>query len=62
MHIDDPGTAARTIFVDTFKIKATHFDITADEQQKLFASGQAAAKKFLQDWDFKKWQGTFLRD
>jgi NTE family protein len=56
MHIDDPCTAARTIFVDTLKIKATNFDITAEEQQKLFANGQKAAKQFLDTWDFKKWR------
>jgi NTE family protein len=47
MHIDDPATAARTIFVDTFKIKATNFDITPAEQAKLYKSGKKAAKKFL---------------
>jgi NTE family protein len=56
MHVDDPCTAARTIFVETFKIKATDFDITTEEQQKLFVSGQQAAEKFLKSWDFKKWQ------
>ncbi len=59
MHIDDPATAARTMFVDTFKIKATNFDITAAEQQKLFESGQKAAAKFLQSWDFAKWRKQF---
>jgi NTE family protein len=56
MHIEDPCTAARTMFVETFKIKATDFDITSEEQAKLFASGQEAAKKFLKTWDFKAWQ------
>lgn len=56
MHVDDPCTAARTIFVDTFKIKATDFDITAEEQARLFASGQETAEKFLKTWNFKDWQ------
>lgn len=47
MHIDDLGAAARTIFIDTFKIKATDFDITAEQQQLLYESGKAAAKQFL---------------
>lgn len=59
MHIEDPGTRARTIFVETFKLKATDFDISTSDQQKLFASGQSAAKKFLKEWDFKKWQKEF---
>lgn len=59
MHIDDPGTAARTIFVDTFKIKATHFDITAGEQQQLFKSGEKAAAQFLKTWNFTQWRKKF---
>ena len=59
MHIDDPATAARTIFVETFKIKATNFDITGDEQTKLYESGQQAAKEFLKDWDFAAWRKKF---
>lgn len=56
MHVDDPATAARTMFVETFKIKATDFDITAEEQTKLYESGQEAAAKFLKTWNFKTWQ------
>lgn len=59
MHIDEPSTAARTMFIETFKIKATDFDITAQEQHKLFESGRQAAQKFLGDWDFKKWQKLY---
>lgn len=59
MHIDDPGTLARTMFVETFKIKATNFDITAEEQAKLYKSGQDTAEKFLKTWDFKNWQKTY---
>jgi len=56
MHIDDPCTAARTTFVDTFDIKATDFDVTPDQQAKLYASGQKAARKFLDTWDFAAWK------
>lgn len=58
MHVDDPRNTTRTIFVETFKIKATDFDITPKEQARLFESGQNAAKKFLKAWDFKKWQNV----
>jgi NTE family protein len=56
MHIDDPCTAQRTMFVDTFKIKATDFDIKPDEQQKLFESGKRSAEKFLKTWDFSDYK------
>jgi len=52
MHIDDPCTQKRTIFVDSAKIWATDFDITPEQQQYLFQSGQAAAVKFLKTWNF----------
>lgn len=60
MHIDDPATAARTIFIDTFKIKATNFDIKPADQVKLYESGKSAAREFLKTWDFKKWQATYV--
>lgn len=61
MHIDDPCTAARTIFVDTLGIKATDFDITAAEQAKLSKNGAVAAKKFLSSWDFAGWKQLCLK-
>lgn len=56
MHIEDPCTQRRTIFVDTGKIVATHFDITPEEQQFLYQNGQKAAAKFLQTWDFTQYK------
>jgi NTE family protein len=56
VHVDNPCTQARTIFVDTFKVKATDFDIKSAEQQKLFASGQKSAREFLKEWNFKSWR------
>ena len=56
MHIDDPCTAARTMFVDTFDIKATDFDIQPAQQTQLYQSGQKAAQKFLGTWDFAAWK------
>jgi NTE family protein len=59
MHIDDASVVARTIFVDTMKVRATDFDIDATTQQKLYDNGRAAAEVFLDggdgqlawDWD-----------
>jgi NTE family protein len=56
MHIDDPCTQMRTIFVDTFDIKATDFDISKEDQARLLASGHKYAKRFLQDWDFTRYK------
>lgn len=61
MHIDDPATSARTIFIDTFKIKATDFDIDAASQTKLYASGQKAAREFMETWSFASWQKLYNR-
>ncbi len=58
MHIDDPCTQMRTIFVDTFDIKATDFAISKADQARLLESGQKYAKAFLKTWDFAKYKNT----
>ncbi len=58
MHIDDPCTIARTVFVDTCDVNATDFAIDRATQDRLFQSGQDAAKKFLRTWDFGAHQTT----
>lgn len=55
MHIDDPCVQGRTIFVDTTGVRATDFDLTPEERQRLFDSGVAATRKFLATWDFQKY-------
>ncbi|HEX3824440.1 MAG TPA: patatin-like phospholipase family protein [Mycobacteriales bacterium] len=42
-----PDKAQRTIFVDTFNLSATDFHLTPADQQRLFASGAAAANVYL---------------
>jgi NTE family protein len=59
MHLDDPSVVARTIFVDTFGVKATDFDLTAQTRDELYASGRAAADRFLQSWDFEEYVDTY---
>jgi len=56
MHVDDHCTQQRTIFVDTFAIKATDFDITKSEQTKLYESGQKYARKFLDTWNYTEYK------
>ena len=46
----DEGVGARTVFVDTMGIASTDFGLTTDQRDELFASGQAAAGKFLAAW------------
>jgi NTE family protein len=45
----DAATAARTIFVDNAGIGATEFDLTADQQNQLFANGVNAATRFVME-------------
>jgi len=45
--LDDPAVLARTISVDTMKVRATDFDIDAATQDQLYENGRAAAAAFL---------------
>lgn len=56
MHIDDPATKDRTIFVDTFGVKATDFDLSAADADRLYESGRRSAEKFLATWDFEEYK------
>lgn len=61
VHIDDSCTQMRTIFVDTFDIKATDFDISKQDQTRLFESGQKYGRAFLQDWDFEHYKKVCVK-
>ncbi|HUS26473.1 MAG TPA: patatin-like phospholipase family protein [Nevskiaceae bacterium] len=52
MHLDDPCTNMRTIFVDTMRIKGTDFDIKPAQQQQLYENGRKYALTFLNTWSF----------
>jgi NTE family protein len=54
IHLDDPCTIRRTIFVDTGDIGTTEFDLSDQQKDFLYQNGQAATEKFLKDWDFKR--------
>lgn len=58
MHVDNPCTQKRTIFVDTLDVKATNFDITKEQQAQLYKNGKKYAIEFLKDWNFKEYQRT----
>lgn len=51
MHLEDPATTARTIFVDTTGVRGTDFDIDKAAQKKLFDNGRSAAEKFFDGGD-----------
>jgi NTE family protein len=59
MHIDDPGVLARTIFIDTFGVKATDFDLSPTTAERLFENGRSAAETFLATWDFDDYVRRF---
>jgi NTE family protein len=59
LHLEDPSVVARTIFVDTFGIKATDFDLSPANATKLFDSGRRAADKFLASWNFEDYVATY---
>jgi NTE family protein len=59
IHLDEPSTLARTIFVDTFGVKATEFDLDDTTRDTLYANGRTAAEKFLQSWDFQEYVATY---
>jgi NTE family protein len=59
IHIDEPSTLARTMFVDTFGVRATDFDIDEKIQDLLFESGRGAATEFLKGWDFERYVEEF---
>ena len=59
IHIDEPSTLARTMFVDTMGVRATDFDIDTGMQDLLFDSGRRAATEFLADWDFDRYIAEF---
>lgn len=50
-QLDEEGVNQRTIYVNTDGISATDFDLSANTQNTLFKSGQAAATKFLQQYN-----------
>jgi NTE family protein len=47
LRLADPLVQRRTIFVDTFGVKATDFHIDRATQQRLYENGRDAAERFL---------------
>jgi hypothetical protein len=64
-HVHDAAIAARTIVVDTGRVRATDFDLDRDAQDLLFRKGRDAALKFLDGatgqpaWDWEAYRRTY---
>jgi NTE family protein len=67
LHLDDPAVVARTMFIDTGKVRSTDFDLDQATQQLLFENGRRAAERFLDGadgcpgWDFEAYVDRFRR-
>lgn len=57
IHLNNPCTVARTIFIDSEDISGTNFAITKEQRHLLYQNGVAAADKFLGKWDYQKFLG-----
>jgi NTE family protein len=49
----------RTIPIPTMGIQTTQFHLMPAEKAALYEAGQAAARKFLENWDFEKYKQEF---
>lgn len=46
--LENEGASSRTVFVDTFDVKATDFGLSEDTQNRLYDNGVSAGQQFLQ--------------
>jgi NTE family protein len=67
IYLEREEVQARTIFIDTMKVRATDFDLDRATQQQLYDNGRAAAERFLDGtddkpgWDFDAYIERFRR-
>lgn len=65
IYLGEASVVARTIFIDTMKVRATDFDLDRKTQQQLYESGRRAAERFLDGtddepgWDFDSYLDRF---
>ncbi|MGG1660161.1 patatin-like phospholipase family protein [Brevibacillus sp. NRS-1366] len=58
LHVEK-AKAVRTIFINTLGIRTTQFHLPLQLRQQLFASGEQAAHRFLDHWDFDEYVKVF---
>ena len=49
----------RTIPIPTLGVRTIDFDLPPERRDQLYASGEAAAKKFFSEWDFASYKAAF---
>ncbi len=54
-YLDDPCVVARTIFVDTMRVRSTDFDVDRATRDALWEQGGEAVARFLASWDFARY-------
>lgn len=57
-HLDRESVASRTVFVETGQVRVTDFHLSRDTREELFENGRHAAREFLRDWDYARWQAA----
>lgn len=68
IHLDDPAVVARTLFIDTMKVRTTDFDLDRATAEQLYENGRRAAERFLDGtderpgWDFDAYVDRFRRN
>jgi NTE family protein len=58
LSLDDAAVCARTVFVETNGVKATHFGLSDEIRDELYNRGHARAEEFLATWDFDRYLRT----
>ncbi len=58
-HLAKPWVKIRTIQVDTAGVNPVDFGLSRAQATALFENGQAAATRFLTQWDWKEYLATF---
>ena len=57
-HVDKHARK-RTLFIPTGQVAATQFDLSKEDRDFLFQSGQETARKFLAGWDYEEYIKEF---
>ncbi|MFP3387817.1 patatin-like phospholipase family protein [Brevibacillus sp. SIMBA_040] len=55
----EKAKAVRTIFINTLGVRTTQFQLPPEMKLQLFASGESAARVFLEHWDFDDYVRVF---
>lgn len=55
----EKANAVRTIFINTLGVRATQFHMPLELRQRLFASGEESARRFLNHWNFEEYVKVF---